>query len=161
MKKVILFLGIVFFTVYCSYPFVASYFTSVEKANKSNIKKFERNRNFFQGVVDSCIEIYVKQSKDYITKNDISLKTQRKVSNRGINFFEAKIVDSDNENINIIIVFRTDRLWKNNILNNVSIRYSSNRKFDECKNDENVFNARMSIICLGGGWFFEVDTDWL
>ena len=159
--KILFILTPVFFIGYCSRPLVASYFISIKQANELNIKKFERNRKFFQEIVNSCIDIYEKHSKDYITNNDISVKMQNKLSNKGISFFEAKFFDSNNENINIIVVFHTKRFWKNNILNNVSIKYISSRKYDECNNSESNLNAKISIICLGNGWFFEIDTDWL
>jgi hypothetical protein len=143
---------------YYSYPIIVRNCVSIEKANKLNIKKFETNRWLFQDVINVCNEIYLEQSKVYITIDDVPSKIERKLKRKGVHYFEVKI-ENTNESINVTANFYTDKFWYNSVLNNVIIRYNSYRQFEKCYDNE--LKARMTTICLGGGWFFEIDTDWL
>ncbi|MDR2916404.1 MAG: hypothetical protein LBV74_16515 [Tannerella sp.] len=156
----ILISGFIFIAGYCLYPFAIRQFVSVEQANKSNIEKFEYNRYFFQEVLDSCMEVYRNQSKTYMTMDDIPESMQKKMNKTGISNFEVN-VENENGAINITAHFFTEKYWYNTVLNNVLINYRSYLRFRQCKNTNNELNARMSTICLGDGWFFEIDTDWL
>ena len=157
--QIFLIFGVVFVVGYCSYPLVGHYFVSVEKANKSNVKKFERNKDFLQEVINTCVEIYTAKPKETIWFSDVPEKMQNKLNRKGIGSFYVKIEKTDE--IKIYAYFHTYRHWQNSILNNVDIMYSSIRKFDKCDNKNIHPKAIMFSICLGDGWFFYVDTDWL
>jgi hypothetical protein len=151
----------IFMVGYCSYPFVISYFISVEQANRCNMKKFENNREFFQTVIDACMDVYSEQSKTDIGIEGIPINIQNTLKRKGIGNFYARIETKDGQ-VNIIANFYIPKFWHNDVLNNVGLYYSSYRKFDVCNDDKTVLKVRgMSIICLGDGWFFEVDTDWI
>ena len=159
--KLLFFLVPLFIVGYCSYPYLIPHFVSIEQANKSNIKKFEHNRIFFQDVINVCIkkykDNYSKQSKAYLRIEDIPIEMQKGLINKGINSFEA-ILDNNDGELTVRAYLYTERFWYNTRLNNVIIKYSSYYRNDTC--NENDLNTYMGIICLGGGWFFEIDTDW-
>jgi hypothetical protein len=136
------------------------YFVSVEQANKSNIQKFANKKDFFQKIIDTSIDIYLKQSKTYLTAKDLPISMVKKLKNIGVDNFEIYI-ENNEPNIHTIAHFYTERFWYNDVLNNVIIYYNSNYFLEKCNSDETVLKARVSSICLSNGWFFEIDTDWL
>jgi hypothetical protein len=156
----ILISSFIFIAGYYSYPFVIRHFVSVKQANMSNIEKFEHNRYFFQEVLDTCMNVYRNQSKTYMTKDDIPEDMSKKMNKKGVSNFEMKI-ENENGVIDITAHFFTEKYWYNTVLNNVLINYRSYLRFNQCENKDDDLNARMSNVCLGDGWFFEVDTDWL
>ncbi|GHU96788.1 hypothetical protein FACS1894156_8150 [Bacteroidia bacterium] len=158
LLKITIILGITFTVGYCTYPYVIS----IEQANKWNIQNFEQNRNFFQNVVDVSIDIYSKnykyQQEKVLHMNDLPIEMQKQLNKKGICTLIATITNK-NEKMNIYIDFITEKSWWNRVLNNVNIQYNSYKKFEHCQ--KNNLNFHIGEICLGNGWFFYIDTDWL
>jgi hypothetical protein len=156
--KILLIVVPLFIVLYCIYPF----FVSIEQANRYNIERFSRKKEFLQKIINLCIEDYgnnyLDQQVKTITFNELPVEIQKQLTNEGISEFHATITHETGE-VNIIASFYTERYWCNRILNNVTIRYSSYSRFDVCP--ENNLKAYMNEICLRDGWFFDVDTDWL
>jgi len=145
---------------YVTYPF----FISIEQANKWNIQKFDRKRQLLESVILECQRIYEKDyqnqqnvdfDKSMLPDNIISKLEQTDL------FLDYVNISKEKDTVIINARFIVHRFWNKRILNNVDIWYSSCRKFDICDRDKNELSARMSCICLGDGWFFDVDTDWL
>jgi hypothetical protein len=143
-----------FIVSYCIYPC----FISIEQANRYNIERFGKKKEFLQKIINLCIEDYWDQQKKTVTFNELPVEIQKRLINEGISEFHATITHEKGE-VNIIANFYTERYWRNRILNNVIIRYSSYSRLDVCP--ENNLKAYLNEICLGNGWFFDVDTDWL
>jgi hypothetical protein len=159
--KLLLILVSILIPLYFIYP----YFISIEQANKYNIKKFNRDRVFFQEIIDWCIDnnkgIDFVQQEKMLKFEDLPVATQKQLLNKGISCFQAKIIKEQNNNINIVANFYTEKFWFNRVLNHVVIKYNSYYRENICNENSNNLKAYMSSICLGKGWFFEIDTDWL
>ncbi|MDR0683281.1 MAG: hypothetical protein LBG15_15785 [Dysgonamonadaceae bacterium] len=159
--KWLLILVSIFISFYLIYP----YFISIEQANRYNIKKFDKNRTFFQNVINWCIDSnknidFVQQEK-IIKFEELPITIQKQLLSKGISHFQAIIIKEQNRDINVIANFYTERFWFNRVLNHVVIKYDSYYKGNICNENSNNLRAYMSSICLGKGWFFEIDTDWL
>ena len=144
----VMIIACIFIICYVAYPF----FISTEQANKWNIQKFDKKKQLLENVILECQRIY---DKSMLPDNTIS-----KLERTGL-FLNYVSISKEKDTFIINAHFIVHRFWNIRVLNNVCIWYSSHRKFDICDKDKNELSARMSSICLGDGWFFGVDTDWL
>jgi hypothetical protein len=164
-EKQILKLSLILVSIFISVYFIYPYFISIEQANIHNIKKFNRNRVFFQEIVDWCIDsnknIDFIQPEKIIRFEELPGTIRKQLFTKGISHFQAIIIKEQNGDINVIANFYTEKFWFNRILNHVTIKYDSYYRESTCNENNNNLKAHMSSICLGEGWFFEIDTDWL
>ena len=145
---------------YIAYPF----FISTEQANKWNIQKFDKKKQLLENVILECQRIY---DNDYQNQQNVDFDKSMlpdniisKLERTGL-LLDYVNISKEKDTFIINAHFIVHRSWNIRVLNNVNIWYSSCRKFDICDKDKNELSARMSSICLGDGWFFDVDTDWL
>ena len=151
LLKSIFVVVLIFIVSYVIFPYVIP----TEYAIKCNIKKFQRNKELFNNVIDACWKTHEQTSKSHIVFDDIPFKIQNKLRKQGITQLQANV----HEKNKIVVEFYITKFWYVNTLNHVTLVYNSDEEFEPC--EENNLNAWIATICLGNGWFFEIDFDWL